>query len=163
MTRVNPEPSALGRVNAIVGGRALRYDVRGFASPLSVKAVIRGTATWTTAMGRFELGPSGCLILNDDEEYSIEIDSLQPVETFCVFFRRGFVDDAHRSAITGSAKLLDDASPPPQVEFAERMQFDEGLRSVVIPSVARDRCGSGGAASEPPGPHRFLATLGMTG
>jgi AraC family transcriptional regulator len=131
MTRVNPSSSELGRVNAIVGGRARRYEVHNFASPLSVKAVFNGTATWTTAAGRFELGPSGCLIINGDEEYSIEIDALQPVETFCIFFRRGFVEEAHRSAVTGSAALLDDSTAPPNIEFAERLQDDPALRSTI--------------------------------
>lgn len=114
-----------------MGGRASRYAVRNFAAPLSVKAVISGTATWTTAAGRFELGPSGCLIVNDGESYSIEIDSLQPVETFCIFFRRGFVEDAHRSAVTASAALLDDDRTPPNIEFAEPLQDDEALRALI--------------------------------
>lgn len=131
MPRINPPAHELGRVNAIVGGRASRYTVRDFAAPLSVKAVISGTATWTTEAGRFELGPSGCLIVNDSEPYSIEIDALQPVETFCIFFRRGFVEEAHRSAVTASADLLDDDSAPPNIEFAERLQYDEALRGFI--------------------------------
>lgn len=131
MLRVNPPADELGRVNAIVGGRARRYGVRGFAAPLSVKSVIRGTAAWMTNAGRFDLGPSGCLIVNDGEEYSLEIDALQPVETFCIFFRRGFVEEAHRSATTSSAALLDGDGAAPQIEFAERLQYDGGLRAAV--------------------------------
>src|SRR5437763_731475 len=113
MARVNPPPHELGRVNAIVGGRARRYDVARFAAPLSVKAVLSGTATWTTTAGRFEIGPAGCLVINDGEEYSLEVDALQPVETFCVFFARGFVEEAHRSTLTGTAELLDKPGAPP--------------------------------------------------
>ena len=145
---MNPPSSELGRVNAIVGGRARRYEVRNFASPLSVKAVLEGTATWTTAAGRFDLGPSGCLIVNGDEEYSIEIDALQPVETFCVFFRHGFVEEAHRSAVTGSAALLDDSTVPPNIEFAERLQYDAQLRSAIETERRRD---GGGTAGEDAG------------
>lgn len=131
MAHINPPPHELGRINAIVGGRSRRYEVRNFAAPLSVKAVISGVATWSTAAGRFEVGPAGCLIVNDGEEYSIEVDSLHPVETFCVFFSRGFVEEAHQSAITGSADLLDlDVAAPP-FEFAERLQSDEALRTAI--------------------------------
>ena len=131
MTPVNPPPHQIGRVNAIIAGRARRYDVRGFAAPLSVKSVIRGTATWSTAAGSFEIGPSGCLIINGGEEYSMDIDALQPVETFCVFFARGFVEDARRSFVTGSAELLDDGVGAPPLEFAERLQDDAPLRALM--------------------------------
>jgi hypothetical protein len=81
MALLNPPAALLGRVNAIVGGRARRYEVTVFTGPLSVKAVISGTAVWETRDGRYELGPSGCLVLHEGEEYSIEVDALQPVET----------------------------------------------------------------------------------
>lgn len=130
--KVTPPPVELGRANAIVGGRALRYEVANFAAPLSIKTVVSGTATWRTAAGEYEIGPSGCLVLNDGEEYSIAVDALQPVETFCVFFAHGFVADAHHAATTASAALLDDARDPAPVEFAERLQFDEQLRQLMM-------------------------------
>lgn len=137
MLPLNPPAGDLGRVNAIVSGRARRYEVRGFASPLSVKAVIGGSATWSTDAGSFEMSAGGCLILNDGEEYSIVVDSLQPVETFCVFFRRGFVEEALHSATTSSERLIDDGSEARRVEFAERMQFDSGLRSLIDDAYRR--------------------------
>ena len=94
MALINPPAALLGRVNAIVGGRARRYEVAGFAGPLSIKAVISGTAAWETRDGRYELGPSGCLVLHEGEEYSIEVDALQPVETSLIWrcgTRRGCV------------------------------------------------------------------------
>lgn len=137
MVRVNPPSTELGRVNAIIGGRARRYDIRDFAGPLSIKAVISGTATWTTAAGRFDLGPSGCLIVNDGEQYSIEIDALQPVETFCIFFRRGFVEEAQRSAVTSSAVLLDNGTAPPAIDFAERLHYDRSMRAAIEDAYAQ--------------------------
>jgi AraC-like DNA-binding protein len=102
--------------------------VSGFAGPLSIKAVISGTATWETRDGRYPLGPSGCLVLHDGEEYSIEVDALQPVETFCIFFAKGFVEDARRALETESARLLEDDSQPEAITFGERFQLDPGLR-----------------------------------
>ena len=78
---VNPAPGLIGQQNTVLSGRERRYDVRGFASPLSIKSVIRGSATWTTAAGRFVLEPGSALIVNGGEEYDLTIDALQLVET----------------------------------------------------------------------------------
>jgi len=130
----NPPAATLGTSHAIVHGRARRYSQRGVRAPLSLKSVVSGSAEWTTNAGRFELVPGMLLIVNDGEEYAIEVDSLQPVETFCVFFADGFVDDARHSAMTSSAALLDhDARAP--VAFHERLSFDETLLQLI--DVAR--------------------------
>ncbi|HVR38373.1 MAG TPA: AraC family transcriptional regulator [Thermoanaerobaculia bacterium] len=125
---INPRAGELGRTNAILSGHGRVYDHR-FAGPLSLKAVMRGSATWTTDRGRYEFGPGAVLLLEDGEEYEIEIHSLHPVETFCVFFARGFVEDALQSATNGSAALLDDA--PVHASFAARMHFDAALVGVL--------------------------------
>ena len=62
MALINPPAALLGRLNAIVGGCARRYEVPGFVGPLSIKAVIFGTAASETRDGRYQLGPSGCLM-----------------------------------------------------------------------------------------------------
>ena len=129
---VNPPQALLGRVNAFVGGRARRYEVANVAGPLSVKCVIDGVATWETRAGRFEIGPAGWLLLNDGEEYTITIDSLRPVETFCLFFQRGFVEEAHR-AMTGSSAALLDATPRDvPLDFAERLHSGGGVRDAIL-------------------------------
>jgi len=122
----NPPAAALGTSHAIVHGRARRYSMRGVRAPLSLKSVVKGSAEWTTSAGRFEVVPGMLLIVNDGEEYAIEADALQPVETFCVFFADGFVDDARHSATTSSVALLDREARPPVV-FRERLSFDEAL------------------------------------
>jgi hypothetical protein len=129
---VNPPPGLLGRVNAVVGGRARRYEAANVPGPLSVKCVIEGVATWETRAGRFEIGPAGWLVLNDGEEYTITINSLRPVETCCIFFQRGFVEDAQRSATSSSAQLLDAAPAVGPLEFAERLHADARVRDVVL-------------------------------
>lgn len=96
---INPPASKLGAENAILWGRGRRrYHVRDFPGPLSIKAMIRGTAEWRTGGSRFELDANSFLILNHDQPYSITVDSKEPVETFCVFFARGFVEDAWRAS-----------------------------------------------------------------
>ena len=106
-----------------------RYEQR-FAGPLSVKAVIRGLATWETRAGRFEVIPGAALVLGDGEEYEITVDSLQPVETFCLFFERGFVEDAWRAAVSGSEALLD-REETRSVAFAEKLHFGGPLVAAI--------------------------------
>ena len=124
---INPPAHRFGRVNAILNARGTRHHERGFAGPLSLKSVVRGNATWETRDGRYELTPGCVLLLNDGEEYSITVDALQPVETFCVFFERGFVEDAFRATVTRSAELLDDPERASAISFSERLQFDSPL------------------------------------
>ncbi len=132
---INPPAAELGRGNALLIGRGRQYETR-FAGPLSLKSVVRGAACWETAAGRFVVEPRSVLLLNDGEEYTIEVEALHPVETFCVFFGRGFVEDAVRSAIHGSASLLDRAEVAP-VAFAERLHYDASLLG-SLDAVRRD-------------------------
>jgi len=97
---VNPPPSALGRVNAILAGRARHYDER-FAGPLSIKSVVRGSGVWTTGGARFEVTPHTALLLNDGEEYAIEIDAREPIR-FASTTLTGAKTPMHRTTIVGS-------------------------------------------------------------
>jgi AraC-like DNA-binding protein len=123
---INPSPAELGRVNAVVGGRGARYESR-FTGPLSLKSVLSGRAVWETREGRFEVLPGSVLVLGDGDEYELTIDALQPVETFCLFFARGFVEDVWRATITGSGELLDAAPRGGSVALAEKLHFDAPL------------------------------------
>lgn len=127
MVAINPPARDLGRMNAVLNGRGVRGYESRFAGPLSVKAVMRGSAVWETGEGRYELVPGSVLLINDSEEYTITVDALQLVETFCLFFERGFVEDAYRAAVTGSAALLDLTEPAPPVLFSEKLHFDSPL------------------------------------
>jgi AraC family transcriptional regulator len=138
-TPVNPHERELGAANAIVGARTRRYAHR-FAGPLSVKSVMEGRAAWETAEGRFELMPGCALVLNDGEEYEITADALQPVETFCLFFERGFVEDAYRASVTSSAPLLEKPFDTVPVTFAERLHFD--LTSELVNAHSQMKSGA---------------------
>lgn len=128
---INPPASDLGRVNAVLNGRGSRYEMRGYRGPLSLKSMVRGCALWETESGRFDLTPGAMLILNDGEEYSVTVESLQPVETFCVFFERGFVEDAVRAATAPDTVLLDEPFDNGTIEFGERLYFGSELRAAV--------------------------------
>jgi AraC-like DNA-binding protein len=133
---INPPAARLGSACAIVHGNTRRYEMRGVRAPLSLKTVVRGSAEWVTEGGRFELTPGMLLVVNDGEEYSIAVDALQPVETFCVFFKSGFVEDAWHAATRSSAALLEDDWRPPVV-IRERLQFGGALLQGMTAAHAR--------------------------
>lgn len=137
---INPPASQFGSANAVLRGLGSQYESR-FAGPLSVKSVIAGSAIWRTGAGRYELVPGSVLVIHEDEEYTVSVDALHPVETFCFFFRAGFVEDALRASTTSSAALLDDDAERSRVTFAERLQFDGVLVEELQRAHARMRDG----------------------
>jgi AraC family transcriptional regulator len=87
------------------------------------------------------------LVLNRDQTYSIEIDSKTPVESFCLFFAPGFVEEVHKSLSTGASELLDDpvATTSERLEFFEKTYPHDSLVSPrifalknALPSRGRD-------------------------
>lgn len=112
-----------------------------FAGPLSIKSVVCGQATWRVGHGRFELAPASALVLAEGEEYTLVIDSLQPVETFCIFFARGFVEDVYRAMTMSSAALLDEPFASERMSFCSRLEFDPRLLSLLGWGYGRMRAG----------------------
>lgn len=143
---INPPAAQFGSDNALLHGRGSRYASR-FAGPLSIKAVISGSATWETAAGRYELMPGAALLIHENEEYTVTVDALRPVETFCFFFAEGFVEDAYRATTTSSAQLLDSHRAQPRMTFAERLQFDTPLVAELQRAHALHRDGQALEAS----------------
>jgi AraC family transcriptional regulator len=143
---INPVVSRLGVENAVLWGRGNReYYVHDFPGPLSIKAVLRGQAEWRAGKSRFEVDAESFLILNDQQSYSMTIEPGPPVETFCVFFERGFVEDAWRSLKSADAVLLDDPERAGVLGFEERLRprggrIDRALRRM------REAAQSGGDA-----------------
>jgi AraC family transcriptional regulator len=125
---VNPSVSSLRVTNAILWGKAKQHYVADFPGPLSIKSVIRGTASWGTSEAERLVDGTNYLILNSGRPYSLTIDSRETVETFCLFFRPGIVEDACHVESSNPAALLDNlsrngerlASSPP-VEFLETL------------------------------------------
>lgn len=121
MVLVNPRASALWESHVLLNGRARDYHAGSFPGPLSIKSVIRGSAAWQTDEGRFEVRPGACLVINDRQAYSITVESQEIVETFCLFFARGFVEDVHRAITSPDADLLDAPQAVEPLEFHERV------------------------------------------
>ena len=125
MLVVNPDHAPSPDQNVLLWGRARRYYVPSFPGPLSIKSVSAGRAAWSTDEARHELGAASYLIVNDAHPYTIEIESAEPVETFCVFFARGFVEEARRSRSRDEA-LLDAPASRDAGLFREVLQSLDG-------------------------------------
>jgi AraC-like DNA-binding protein len=146
---VNPADSPRGDRNVILAGNGRRHFVRDFPGPLSVKSVIRGTGTWSTHDGRFTVDEDSILLLNHRQNYTILIDSPQPVRTFCLFFQDGLVEQAWRCHTTGASDLLDDPRRlPAPAGFFERMHPKEGTMARLLAAMHREvESGQGTAES----------------
>jgi AraC family transcriptional regulator len=124
---INPAAGRLGVENAVLWGRGNReYYVHDFPGPLSIKAVMKGSAEWRAGKSRFEIDARSFLVLNDRQSYSMTIEPGPPVETFCVFFERGFVEDAWRASASNDAALLDDPERGAVLGFEQRLRPRRG-------------------------------------
>jgi AraC-like DNA-binding protein len=81
--------------------------MEAFTGPFSIKTVMQGSATWETSRGRYEVTPGRYLILNHGTRYALSMTGDPPVETFCLFFQHGFVEQACRAVTTSADRLLD--------------------------------------------------------
>ncbi|BFH61919.1 helix-turn-helix domain-containing protein [Paenibacillus azoreducens] len=75
---------------------------------LSVKTFRGGSALYQAGNGHYSVGDNRYLLLNQGQEYSIAIESDQPVESFCVFFPHGMPEEVWRSCVRREEELLDD-------------------------------------------------------
>ncbi len=130
---INPPAARLGASNAILWGRGQRrYYVLEFPGPLSIKSIVTGAGEWSAENSRFEVDSNSYLILNRDQPYSLTIDSKTPVETFCVFFSKGFVEDAWRSSVTEDAALLDEPAAAGSIGFYQTLHRQDRLVTPIL-------------------------------
>jgi AraC family transcriptional regulator len=93
---------------------------------LSIKSVISGSALWEAAGRQFIVHENSYLILNDRQHYTLTIDSARKVTTFCIFFKRGLVEDVFRCNVTPTSTLLDCPLPTAttQLSFWEKLETE---------------------------------------
>ena len=88
---VNPRWTDLPHCSAIVHGLPRDYYVSDYVTTLSIKTVRRGSAWYETRQGRYLVTPDTFLVLNEGQQYSMEVEASTNTETFCPFFQPGFV------------------------------------------------------------------------
>ncbi len=124
MSRWEPQRPGLGSVNAVLVARSRRHSVKDFPGPLSIKTVIEGEVAWKVGQKNIVVDDSSFLVLNNKEPYSMEIDTLQPVATCCVFFQHGFVEAVGRDLANPLLQGLDDPYKlPATLSFLSRLHL----------------------------------------
>jgi AraC family transcriptional regulator len=84
--------SALQR-SVFTSGRGHSYFAQTPGLPLSLKCMFNGRALYRIDRAEFSVDDGGYLILNNGQPYSIEIASPTRVETFVLWFPKGWAED----------------------------------------------------------------------
>ncbi|MBV9209293.1 MAG: helix-turn-helix transcriptional regulator [Acidobacteria bacterium] len=124
----------MGTENAVLTGTNRLYYVPDYVGCLSIKTVVSGSAVWEAGGRRFVVHENCYLILNDGQSYTMTIESARRVTTFCVFFKRGLVEDVFRSQALPDAVLLDEPEPACELRlgFWEKLETQEsGLHGLL--------------------------------
>lgn len=127
--------------NLVLHATARRHIVNEFAGPLSVKTVVRGEVRWIVDNRGLLVDSNAFLVLGDGDKYSMNIESQTAVETCCVFFRNGFVEEVAQDATTPLENSLD--SPwrgAPKLDFISRLHSDRKM--AILPQIwsIAERC-----------------------
>jgi AraC family transcriptional regulator len=136
-----PANSRFGRDNLVLHAIGRRHVVNDFAGPLSIKTVVRGEVQWIVEDRNLVVDSNTFIVLADGQRYSMNINCAKPVETCCVFFRSGFVEEVAQDATTPLEASLD--SPwrdAPQLAFLSRLHSDPDR--AFLPNIwsLADRC-----------------------
>ena len=110
---------------------------------MSIKTFFGGRAQYKVGNGCHAVDEASYLVLNEGQTYAIDIESRQPVESFCLFFAPGFVEEVRRSLLAGPGRLLDQpegAETVPVRFFEKNYAHDD----VLSPALLRLRAGCRG-------------------
>jgi AraC-like DNA-binding protein len=125
--QLEPPVRELVRCSGVLRGVSRHYHVQQYRTTLSLKSVRRGAALYATRQGRHVVTPETILILNKDQEYSMDFQGGLVCETLCPFFQPGFDEHVADSLATPAARQLDDIVPrSPQTDFYERLYPHDG-------------------------------------
>jgi AraC-like DNA-binding protein len=136
-----PLNSRFGRDNLVLHATGRRHTVSDFAGPLSIKTVMRGEVHWRVDGRELLVHSNTFLVLGNGQRYSMNIDSVKPVETCCVFFRSSFVEEtAHDATTTVESSLDSPWREAPPLEFLSRLHSDR--KGTILPAVwsLAERC-----------------------
>jgi AraC family transcriptional regulator len=124
------------QARTLMRGRGSRYWAKAEGLPLSLKCMRNGRARYVVGRNEFCVDDAGWLIVNEDQRYTIEIASETELETFIVWFPRGWAEEVWRSATTSAARLLDTPAVSARTSAVESVTFFERYTpndSVVSP------------------------------
>lgn len=101
---------------------------------LSIKTFFSGRALYDAGGGTHAVDPHSFLVLNHGQDYTITIDSLTPVESFCLFFGSGFAEEVYHSLTSSPDHLLamPELPDPTAIHFFERTYPHDDLLSPAL-------------------------------
>ncbi|HSL31002.1 MAG TPA: helix-turn-helix transcriptional regulator [Anaerolineales bacterium] len=76
---------------------------------LSIKTFFNGRAHYTSEGGHHAADDRSYLILNHGQPYTVEIESVEPVESFCIFFAPDLVQTVYQNLGESREQALDSA------------------------------------------------------
>ncbi|MCA1040143.1 AraC family transcriptional regulator [Bacillus infantis] len=105
--------------NYVLHARSNEFYWEG-SGQLSVKTFRNGNAQYKKGQGTYAVEEGRYLLLNEGN-YALSIEEAEPVESFCVFFRKGFAGEVLQSLTASPVNLLSDPFRPAYDEgFFER-------------------------------------------
>src|SRR5262249_15128410 len=119
--------------SALLNGIARQYQIQNYRTALSIKSVTRGAALYLTRQGRHVVTPDAFLILNHDQEYSLEFQGRGITEPVSPFFQRGVVEHVADSLATPPSRQLDETAERfPVTDFYEHLYPNKGRIAALI-------------------------------
>jgi AraC family transcriptional regulator len=122
-----------------MSGRGFSYFAETPGLPLSLKCMFNGRALYKFGRAEVAVDDGGYLILNDRQPYSIEIASPTQVETFVLWFPRGWAEETLRSSTGSDEILLSEPQPNGALPamFFERYTPHDQIVSPIVRQLRR--------------------------
>jgi AraC family transcriptional regulator len=120
-----------GDQNYILQERASRYFWEG-EEALSLKTFSSGSALYFVENRLYRVNDANYLILNHGQHYQIEIDADRKVDSLCIFFKPGFVEETYRSFTTQPKELLENGNSLAPLNFFERTYPHDPALSALL-------------------------------
>ena len=124
---------------SLFAARGFRHDAFAPCPLLSVKCMFNGRALYHADRAWFAVDEGGYLVLNDQQPYEIHIDSPTRVESFIVYFPRGWAEEVRDSLASRPESLLDDPDRESHhpVHFFERFTAHDEFVSPLLTTLRR--------------------------
>jgi AraC-like DNA-binding protein len=128
-----------GKESAIICARSRRVEYPLYRQLLSIKAVANGVEDYFIERRHLSVDRETFLILNGERCYSSSIESMEPVQSFSVFFDTTLVEQAWSLLRYTPEALLDDPQRKSSTvpEFSERLHHHDRLVSPALGHIRR--------------------------
>jgi len=123
--------------SVFTSGRGFSYFAQTAGLPLSLKCMFNGRAFYKIDRAEFAVDDGGYLILNNRQPYSIEIASPTRVETFVLWFPKGWAEEVARGLSLSAERLL--AAPADDGNGASFFESYTRHDGIVSPKVGELR------------------------